>query len=174
MTFLQRISGILLFKPATYRAVATNSNLTIESLLIVFSVTALNSILYFGVYGFGIHATSNVLKPVILGWFLFGLIFTWIVNVFFKGQIHIISVLRALGYVRIFQIFGILATILSSFVSFGKILNNGITLIIWLATILCIRESCNVSTKQAIVIFLLSFFWLMILTTPLLYVLGIK
>ena len=59
MTFLQRFFGIVLFRPITYRSVASNSSLTVESFLIVFLIAFLNSIFYTLLSGFGIQNTQE-------------------------------------------------------------------------------------------------------------------
>jgi hypothetical protein len=71
MTFSQRLLGIVLFRPAAYRYIATNSDLTTESSLIALIVAFLGSAVYTWRYGLGWLTAWQLLVPIFVGWLLY-------------------------------------------------------------------------------------------------------
>jgi hypothetical protein len=173
MAFFQRFFGIILFRPTTYRFVASNSSLMIESSLTVFFAAFLSSVLYTWFNGFGIQAILRIIGPIV-AWLFIGLLCTLIANTFFKVKIQAPSVLRTTGYARVFLLLALFTIILYPSNFYAPIATGLGTSVSIIASILAIRESCNVSTWQAVAIFSLSFFIFMIFTIPVLIVLGLR
>jgi hypothetical protein len=173
MNLLQRFLGIVLFRPGTYRSVASDSGLMLESALIVFFVAFLNSVAYTWFNGFDLESISRVITPMV-AWFLLGLSCTLIANMFLKVKVQVTGVLRATGYARIFLLVGLVLIIINPSKLYDSIYWNIGTGISAIATVLAIREACNVSIWQAAEIILLSFFAMLVCVTPLLFVLGLK
>jgi hypothetical protein len=157
MTFLQRLLGIVLFRPAAYRYIATNSDLTTESSLIALIVAFLGSAVYTWRYGLGWLTAWQLLVPIFVGWLLYSWLSAWVADRFFKNPIPVAGILRARGHAQIFGVLGVLVTIFGPLLgSLGSILNYGAWALTLIASILCIREAGRTSTKRAIAILVMS------------------
>ncbi len=120
MTILQRLFGILLFKPDIYRNVALNENLTTESFIIVILVTSVNTLVPTLFQGFGMQTAFSFFVPILFGWLISSWLIAWTVNKFFKKQIPLVRILRARGYAHIYS----LSNIILIFLGIGTSIYN--------------------------------------------------
>ena len=165
MEFFRRVSGILLFRSSTYRSVAVDATLNIESSVMVILFTLLNGFLFTWVNGFNFQAISRFVSPL-LSWLFIGWFCAMTADKFFKVKIPTANVLRVLAHTRIFYLFGVVA--LTFYASSSCILFPAMWIGI-IADIFGVRHSGDLSTGQAIVIYLLGMF---IGTLPLRLIFG--
>lgn len=169
MTFLQRLLGIVFFRPAAYRHVASNSSLTIESLLIVIIVAFLNSAVYIWLNGVSLQGIiSRFIIPVLIGWLFTGWLSAWIAGMLFKVKIPVSSILRSLGFARIYGLLGIFTILFDS----NSAIFYAVALLGAIASVIGIRESGEMSTLQAMGIFLLSLLGTTLVIMPILIAFG--
>ena len=166
MTFVQRFLGAVLFKSATYRYVASNSDLNLESFLIVVTVSFANSFAYTLLNGVSWQSVSLLFLPIILGWVVLSWLSTWIANKLFKVKVSFANILRARGYTHLFSILIIVSTILGNN-KVGLIASYLVTGISFAADVLSVREASETSTSNAFAILFISTMAMGVLLLPL-------
>jgi hypothetical protein len=151
MSIMQRLLGILLYRPAVYRYVALNENLTRESLFIVIFVSFMNTLVIIWQIGISRQTILGFLNPILFSWLLASWLIAWAVNRILKKRIPFIRILRGRGYAHIYALLFIALNFLSTatgiytiVILIADILNIG-------ADTLSIRESCEISTFQALI-----------------------
>jgi len=166
MTFLQRILGILLFRPAAYRYVANDSSLTREAALIVFFMALLSSTVSTWMDGFGIRSATSFLIPI-FSWIFMSWFCAWFAGLF-KIKILFANILRALGYGRLSALFSIATLFFPSKSGLYSAAYYLSVLVSLIAMFLGIRASSSeLSTGQAIALIFFLSVALTVLTWPL-------
>jgi hypothetical protein len=140
---MNRLIGIITFKPPVYREVAHDPAALTPAAIVVVIVTIVTALLSsaLGTNPLGLAAiVATSLTTVLVSWLLRSALTALIANWFFRGQSSTAELLRIFGFTYAFQLLII--------VPFAGAIAAAILSII--ATVLAIRESASFDTQKAI------------------------
>ena len=146
---MNRLIGIITFKPPVYREVAHDPAALTPAAIVVVIVTIVTALLggVFGTNPLGLAAiVATSVTTVLVSWLLASALTAFIANRFFRGQSSTAELLRIFGYTFAFQLLII--------VPFVGALAAAILSII--ATVLAIRESAGFDTQKAVLTAIIS------------------
>jgi hypothetical protein len=140
---MNRLIGIITFKPPVYREVAHDPAALTPAAIVVVVVTVVTALLsgLLGTNPLGLAAiVATSLTTVLVSWLLASALTAFIANRLFRGQSSTAELLRIFGFTYAFQLLII--------VPFAGAIAAAILSII--ATVLAIRESAGFDTQKAI------------------------
>ncbi len=149
---LQRISGIVFFKPTIYRYVALNDNLTNEAAMIAFLVAFITFITSIFTQGFQPRLLVSFLAGILISWLLISWLVARVASRLFKKHIPASFVIRTRGFATIYSLLFLTlnftsptTSLFTCFIVTADVLNV-------ISQILSVREGCEISTIQALLI----------------------
>jgi len=146
---MNRLIGIITFKPPVYREVAHDPAALTPAAIVVVVVTIVTALLggVLGTNPLGLAAiVATSVTTVLVSWLLASALTAFIANRFFRGQSSTAELLRIFGYTFAFQLLII--------VPFVGALAAAVLSII--ATVLAIRESAGFDTQKAVLTAIIS------------------
>ena len=149
---IERITGVVLLKPAVYKSIAEDPAATTEAWIIFVVVTVITGI----INGIG----SNIIWPVVIGLVIggIGLYFSaWVlakVAVALGGKTDTNEMLRISGYVSVFGIIGvlgILGQISTALLCLTTPISLAVLVLRIIGFVIGVREAAEFTTQNAII-----------------------
>lgn len=166
MKILQRLAGTILFRPVVYRDILENANLA-ESALVVTVLAFFSSLWHTWFHGLGIQSLTYLMAPPI-NLLLQSYLSSMLLKRLYQLDIPALKLLRIFGYATIFAALGYLVTLFNiATFPLATYLSIALTLLYIIALIIGIREAGQISIRNAIYVFFISYltlaliYWIM-------------